>query len=364
EEVPETRTFRFARGGTRSARSLEDLGVRLLTPREAAERGGVSAKVLSSGEIREVTLPEGLRLRATASPLPLTPGTVIGTTPIRSHPLERGEYLAVVRMPGHEERRWLFLVRPASHPRLRIPMSPEGSAPEGFVRVPGPRDEEGGPFWFMEREVTCAEYLEFLNDPETLERIASSPDPILFPRDPPSLAKGGHWPRGEDGRFSVVESWREDWPVIGVSFDDARAYADWRTERARRAGSGLRFSLPTRGQWEAAAGDNDRRYVHGNRFRPKWVKSCFSRPRAIPEPILRFPRDESPYGAYDVGGGAMEWCDGWFDRGRGLRLLKGGSWARAQEEFFLLYGGFGMPPGSAGGETGFRLVATERSRER
>ena len=45
---------------------------------------------------------------------------------------------------------------------LEAVLQPEGSTPVGFVRIP--RERWGEAFLIMEREVTAAEYLEFLND--------------------------------------------------------------------------------------------------------------------------------------------------------------------------------------------------------
>ena len=81
-----------------------------------------------------------------------------------------------------------------------------------------------------------------------------------------------------------------------------RHYAEWRTEREKERGGRFRYALPTFGQYLGAVGEGTRALAFGNRFRPKWVKSCFARPRATPEPVLRFPIDESVYGVFDMAG--------------------------------------------------------------
>ena len=75
----------------------------------------------------------------------------------------------------------------------------------------------------------------------------------------------------------------------------------------------------------------------------------------MPEPVLRFPIDESPVGVFDMCGSAAEWLDEWWDEARNLRRIGGGSWGYAKPERFHLYGQ-GAGPDFAAGTYGFRLV--------
>jgi formylglycine-generating enzyme required for sulfatase activity len=149
-----------------------------------------------------------------------------------------------------------------------------------------------------------------------------------------------------------------EWPVLGVSWRDAREYAAWRTARAAASGrTGETYALPTRDEWIEAAGfSSGRPYVFGMRFSTKWVKCCFARASASPEPVLSYPVDESPTGLFDTAGSAYEWIDWWFDEARGMRLLAGGSWGQTDQRLFQIFGGTGGPETHSGGETGFRLV--------
>ena len=96
--------------------------------------------------------------------------------------------------------------------------------------------------------------------------------------------------------------------------------------------------------------------MFGNVFRPKWMKSCFAKKQAGPEPVLSYPVDESPAGVFDMSGSVYEWCDSWFDEGRGFKRLTGGTWGQARPELFRMYGGSGYPPDVATDECGIRLV--------
>jgi formylglycine-generating enzyme required for sulfatase activity len=124
--------------------------------------------------------------------------------------------------------------------------------------------------------------------------IAAAGSANLVPRD----ANGPHFARGADGRFAVAGEARPDWPVLGLSWLGAQAYARWQTERARAEGLPFKFALPTFGEWKVAGhGSNRRHYPFGTRVRPKWVKSNYSRPVTDSEPGLRYPIDESIFGA-------------------------------------------------------------------
>jgi hypothetical protein len=353
------RRFTFERSGSArevAAEGLAALGATVAGPRSAAETGGVPARWWGAEGWREGVLPAGLEVRATAAPLAIVAGGAAGRTPFGGVVLDRGSYLALFRAPGREEVRAHFLVAPGQPPlTVTVDLPAEGTAPAGFVRISRQVGPRGASCWFQERETTCAEYLAFLNDPAVNAAVPAAGPPGPAPRGAEALHRG-HWPRAADGTFSLPAPWRPDWPVIGVSHDDAVAYAAWRTARAAAAGETGTFALPDFDEWLAAGGARDRFYSHGNRFRPKWVKSCFARPRAAPEPVLRFPRDESPLAIYDLAGSASEWLDAWYDRDRGLRRLAGGNWAYGKAEAFRLYGAAGWRPDRAGDEAGIRLV--------
>jgi formylglycine-generating enzyme required for sulfatase activity len=311
-----------------------------------AEEGGVRGRVFRNGAVEEMTLPKGLVLRPTAAPLYVCEAALAGTTPLEGFELDEGLYVALVRRDGHEDRRWIFNITCAIHMQL----FPRGSTPPGFVRVPNVW--RSGSYLMMEREVTSAEYLEFLNDSSTLSRAAEAKGAVLVPRS----RDGPAWETDASGHFALPADWRPDWPIVGVSWQDARDYAIWLTGRWRREGRRGTFALPTAAEWRwVIAGST---YPFGNRFRPKWASSCFGRARPLQEPILRYPIDEARYGVFDMCGSAREWVDDWYDESRNLRRICGGSWAQGNVEAFHYYGD-GYAPTTATGDTGFRLVLRE-----
>jgi hypothetical protein len=335
--------------------SLEAIGVRALTAAEFAadrDRLPVAAKVVRGGKLLEVELPPGLRVRPSAAPAFCSPASSLGRTPIEARPLPAASYLVILLLEGYEEHR-ITLADGSGASAHDLRLLPLGSVPEGFVRV----DAEGG-YWIQERELTAAEYLEFVNDPSTLDAIHASGGQALVPRLKQEPFAGPIWKLGADGRYAIPEDWSGDLPVIGISWDDAQAYARWRTERDRRDGLAREYALPTYMEYaRAGVGYLGWNYTWGNRFRAKWSHTCFARPSARLARGMQFPVDRSPFGVYDLCGGVFEWLDHWYDEGRGQRGLGGGSWGHSDPEVIKATGGFGALPGVTSASVGMRLVA-------
>ena len=319
-------------------------GMALHTPAALAERGNVAARVLTRGRVQELQLPEGLEVRPTATPLLCTSRSKVEPGSLT---LPEGTYLLVARARGHEESRHALHVVHDVPVSLDVELREEGTTPPGFVYVPA--DRKGDAFLVMEREVTCAEYLEFLQDPAVYATIEPG-QRRLVPRGPMGAWE---WSLDEAG-FHLAPPWTPDTPVMGVTFDDALAYARWRGGK-----DGNAYTLPTEQQWNRASGHWTflRLYPFGNVFAPKWVSSNWARPRARPEPTLRYPVDESPWGIYGMSGSAMEWLDAWWDKDtKEQRWLAGGAWGYANPAVFLSPGGWGSRPDRTTGTYGFRLV--------
>ena len=112
---------------------------------------------------------------------------------------------------------------------------------------------------------------------------------------------------------------RESHPVVLVSQDDARAYAEWLTRK-----SGYRWRLPTELEWEKAArGTDGRRFPWGDEYAPSRLNSHDSGPFDT-VPAGGFPEGASPFGVLDAAGQVFEWTAS--AAGAGRALVKGGSW--------------------------------------
>ncbi len=339
---------------------------------------------LASGDRRWTARLEGgrspgLRVRRTAYPILLCEGNRLGTLPVPSFVAAPGSYLFLLRKEGFEDLRLPVLLERGASVAARADLLAEGSSPEGFAWIPpGPFVSAGDTqaerasiartiaerpgFWIQRTEVTVAEYLEFLNTPETRAEIARARRngrSIRVPMDavysvPPRLL----WSETAEGDYEPGRDLR--WPAHGVSFLDADAYCRWLTARSPR----FLFDLPLPEEWEKAArGVDGRKYPWGDAFVPWFCKWGGSRPGLPadqrPEPVGRFARDESPYGVRDMAGSVLEW-NGSGPSAHAMRPWRGGSFRMVEQRYFrsasMSEGRIDHP----GLHDGFRVVARSR----
>ena len=96
-----------------------------------------------------------------------------------------------------------------------------------------------------------------------------------------------------------------DLPVTGVSWFDAQAFCQWRTD----AGDALR--LPTEAEWEFAArgGVAGAQYPWGDEI-PAWVPNGGHGPLDGPWPVTI--GDPNGFGILGIGANIHEWCADWY----------------------------------------------------
>ena len=124
-----------------------------------------------------------------------------------------------------------------------------------------------------------------------------------------------HW----DKKTKKYPEGLDDHPVVWVSYDDAVAYCQWRSEKEN-----MDFRLPTEEEWEKAArGEDGGNYPWGDEFD---AERCNSEESGIQDttPVTNYPNGISPYGLYDMAGNVLEWTDSWYDNGKDSKCLRGG----------------------------------------
>lgn len=96
---------------------------------------------------------------------------------------------------------------------------------------------------------------------------------------------------------------QDNYPVAGINWFSAKEFCEWRKAR-----------LPTEAEWEKAArGPSGFEYPWGNEWDPKitntgddgeWDEGM--------APVGAYPKNKSPYGAYDMSGNVWEWVADWY----------------------------------------------------
>ena len=168
------------------------------------------------------------------------------------------------------------------------------------LRATGGRPVEVGPFRLDKFEVTNALYANFV-------RATNGPEPPFWRK---------------------VHFTGPHLPVVGVTWEEARAYCVWAGKR-----------LPTEPEWEYAAqgAGKGRRYPWGNTQRDRNAVFGLSPDAGGPKAVGRRPEGASIHGVEDLAGNVWEWVEDEFKNGsedaqpirrneRVLRTLKGGSW--------------------------------------
>ena len=178
---------------------------------------------------------------------------------------------------------------------------------------------------------------------------------------------GGHRP--------ADQGWgRGDRPVINVSWENAKAYADWLS-----GATGKRYRLPTEAEWEyaARAGSTGRfffgedeaalcRYANGADASTtfSWKNgACSDRSGEKTMPVATY--EPNAFGLYDVHGNVWEWVDDCYansyaenaKKDCSYRVFRGGSWNYRPQFLRSAYRGR-FTPTNRSNFLGFRVART------
>ncbi len=106
----------------------------------------------------------------------------------------------------------------------------------------------------------------------------------------------------ENDAFKVEESVMRHWPVVGITWYGAKAFA---------VHYGL--DLPTESQWEYAARGGEMQYLYATDDGTiDATKANYDRTIGHPVDVGSYP--PNPFGLYDMSGNVAEWCNDWFAR--------------------------------------------------
>ncbi len=222
-----------------------------------------------------------------------------------------------------------------------VTLAAEGSLPEGMVRVPGgsltlpDRVVNLNDFYIGRFEVTNRDFKKFMdaggyrNAAYWQEPFVKDGNPVAYDtamtafrdatgRPGPSTWELGHYPEGQD-----------DYPVSGVSWYEAAAYARWAGKQ-----------LPTVHHWRNAANTAGiySEILNVSNFKGKGTAK-----------VGRY-QGVGPYGTFDMAGNVKEWC---WNAVRDKRYILGGAW---NEPAYIFRDGDALTPFDRGPGNGFRCI--------
>jgi dienelactone hydrolase/predicted Ser/Thr protein kinase len=247
----------------------------------------------------------------------------LGTTPVEDARIPMGSYWLRIEKTGYLKieslvAEWL--------PELVVELQPIEGVPPGMVHIPKGRlgvglagfdrvvPLESPGYWIDEDEVTNRQFKEFVDaggygnrdyweHPVDKARIVLTFEQSRAEfrdrtgRPGPSTWEGGTYPGG-----------RDDYPVSGVSWYEAAAYAKFKGR-----------SLPTIYHWT--------RGTHTALADAIFTFSNFG--GEGPEPVASRPR--GPYGTRHMAGNVKEWC---WNESEGFRYILGGAWNEPPYQFY------------------------------
>jgi formylglycine-generating enzyme required for sulfatase activity/serine/threonine protein kinase len=226
-------------------------------------------------------------------------------------------------------------------------------------------------FWIDRSEISNDQFLRFV---EATGYIAESEQygfATVWFKGQWSEQPGADW-RHPYGPGTTIDA-TPDYPVVAVTWNDARAYCTWVGGR-----------LPTEAEWEKAArGTRGYAWPWGTTWDATRVNYCDSDcpyevdrdftahdGYALAAPIESFSLGASSYGALNMSGNVTEWVNDWYGSeyysvspakdprgpaGGDRRVARGGSWTAPQARVSPMYRG-AWAPTTAFGNIGFRCA--------
>jgi formylglycine-generating enzyme required for sulfatase activity len=177
--------------------------------------------------------------------------------------------------------------------------------------------------------------------------------------------------RATKKKTMIPPNWTTDMqPAVGVSWDDANAYAAWLSDLTQK-----KYRLPTEKEWEyAARAGATTRYYWGDRDtshrKDAWRKEypdnahSYAWIKTNAEDITHTVGQKKPnqWGLHDVLGNVWEWCSDTYTENynapaeeESLKIIRGGSWFSTPEELTLSHRGSNVTDFTSY-SIGFRLV--------
>lgn len=197
-------------------------------------------------------------------------------------------------------------------------------------------------FYMAKYTVTLAEFERFVNETSYNTDADKSGYSYIGTGIKFKEKKGVNWKCDVQGQIQTDKTH----PVIHVSWNDAKAYCKWLSEKEKR-----QYDLPTEAQWEYACRAGTKTpFNTGKNLKIEQANYSsnynnilsFENPKQT-TPVGIYPPND--FGLYDIHGNVWEWCHDWYDekyydkcKKQGIienpigpekgeyRIFRGGSW--------------------------------------
>ena len=211
-------------------------------------------------------------------------------------------------------------------------------------------------FYISKTEVTYSQFKEFIQ--ETSYKTDAEKRGYSYIYDNGWKKKNGvTWKDDVKGNRRSQNEYNH--PVIHVSWNDAKAFAEWAEGR-----------LPTEAEWEYAArgGNKSRGYKYAGSNDIDRVAWYDGNSGSKTHPVGT--KQPNELGLYDMSGNVWEWCSDWYDSdyyedsrrdnpqgpsGGSKRVLRGGSWYLNVNDCRVALRGR-LNPGNTSYDDGFRIA--------
>ena len=265
-------------------------------------------------------------------------------------PLSPGSYIVEATAEGRTPVRLPVVLRPAEHRQVKLELPSVATVPAGYIYVPPGKflygsseaehvrrffgttpmhEVETDAYLIGRTEVTYAQWIEFLDHLDATERARRTPhveasatyksgalelrtlpdgkrELLITPASITYTAREDEPFEYRDRTTRRLQDWRQ-FPVSGVSADDAEAYAKWLNESGRLKHARLCNEY----EWERAArGADGRTYPHGQRLAPDDanIDVTYGQKEGAygPDAVGSHPASTSPHGLVDASGNVWE----------------------------------------------------------
>ena len=196
---------------------------------------------------------------------------------------------------------------------------------------------------------------DFDNEDEAPEHQVVIPNDFYIGKFEVTNVEYNEYLKATKNRRMLPPNWTTDMqPVVGISWDDATAYAHWLSELTDK-----KYRLPTEQEWEYIAragittryywGDRDTSH-RKNAWRKEYPDNAhdYAWLKTNSQSVTHTVGEKKPnaWGLYDITGNVWEWCANAYTDNynipaeeESLKVIRGGSWFSTPEEITLSHRG-------------------------